>query len=389
MMYNNYGDKMKNMIIKKYDTISVLVLIILTMLISFFAGYIMCYKLEGNVSSKEMKKIMKEYDYITNNYEGKIDKDEIVEGAIKGMLESLDDKYSSVETGEDKILTGEYIGLGISIAKTLDNETVILEIMKGGSAEDNKLKVGDYIIKIDDKKTENLTNSEIVEYITKKEEVNITIKRKDDEFIVKLSKKKIILDSINSKIIEENKNIGYIQIETFALNTAKQFEEHLKKLEKSNIDTLIIDLRYNGGGYLSTTEKIIALLVDNKKIAYQTDDDGKIEKFYSKGTQTTNLDVVIMINGYSASGSEMLAASLKDNINATLVGQKSFGKGTVQEVKNIDEDSSYKITTKYWLTPKGKNINEKGLVPDVELKANTDIITDNELEETIKYITTK
>lgn len=388
-MYNNYGDKMKNMIIKKYDTISVLVLIILTMLISFFAGYIMCYKLEGNVSSKEMKKIMKEYDYITNNYEGKIDKDEIVEGAIKGMLESLDDKYSSVETGEDKILTGEYIGLGISIAKTLDNETVILEIMKGGSAEDNKLKVGDYIIKIDDKKTENLTNSEIVEYITKKEEVNITIKRKDDEFIVKLSKKKIILDSINSKIIEENKNIGYIQIETFALNTAKQFEEHLKKLEKSNIDTLIIDLRYNGGGYLSTTEKIIALLVDNKKIAYQTDDDGKIEKFYSKGTQTTNLDVVIMINGYSASGSEMLAASLKDNINATLVGQKSFGKGTVQEVKNIDEDSSYKITTKYWLTPKGKNINEKGLVPDVELKANTDIITDNELEETIKYITTK
>lgn len=381
--------KLKNKIVKKYDTLSVIILVILTLIISFFGGYMMSKMSEESASATEMEKIQKEYEYIIENYNGKIDKDKITDGAIKGMLDSLEDDYSQFEEKEDKILTGEYEGLGITITKTEKNETVIIEVIKGSPADEKKLKVGDIITKVDDKETNKLTNDEIVQYISKNKEINLEIKRKEEIIKTKLKKEKVILSSINSKIIEENKNIGYIQIETFALNTAGQFNEHLKKLEKQNIKTLIIDLRYNGGGYLSTTEKIISLLLDKKNISYQTDDNGKIEKFYSKGDKTTKLDIVIMVNKYSASGSEMLSAALKENINATLIGQKTYGKGTVQEVKNVDEDSSYKITTKYWLTPKGNNINKKGLKPDVELEINNDITKDVELDQTIEYINGK
>ena len=164
------------------------------------------------------------------------------------------------------------------------------------------------------------------------------------------------------------KKIGYLLIDTFALNTDEQFKTKLKELEDANMDSLIIDVRSNTGGHLSTVTNIISEFLDKSKTIYQTDTKGKIEKIKSKGDKTKNYKIVLLGDGASASASEVLIAALKESYGATFVGTTTFGKGTVQEMHSIEATGeNYKITTKKWLTPNGNWINEKGINPDYEV----------------------
>ena len=184
----------------------------------------------------------------------------------------------------------------------------------------------------------------------------------------------------------------YIYISLFAINTYEQFKNKLNELEESGIDSLILDLRSNTGGHLTSAEAISSLFVDSNHIIYQLSQNNKITKVKSKGNRTVEYPIVLLVDNYTASASELLAGCLKDNLNVTIIGLKTYGKGTIQELVALSNGDQYKITTKKWLTPNGDWINEKGIEPDIEVKLNNEYFynpsdeTDNQLQTAIDYL---
>lgn len=324
-----------------------------------------------------INKIVKEYEYIKDNYYEDIDEDKLINGAVKGMTEALEDNYSSfIEESEsdtyDITLNGEYIGVGIQIMQYTDtNEIIISEVFENSPAFNSGLKVGDIIKSINGISTENMSVADLGDYIKDGDIVDfdIVINRNGEEQNIKTRRGAITINSVHSELIEKDeKKIGYLLIDTFALNTDEQFKTKLKELEDANMDSLIIDVRSNTGGHLSTVTNIISEFLDKSKTIYQTDTKGKIEKIKSKGDKTKNYKIVLLGDGASASASEVLIAALKESYGATFVGTTTFGKGTVQEMHSIEATGeNYKITTKKWLTPNGNWINEKGINPDHEV----------------------
>lgn len=203
----------------------------------------------------------------------------------------------------------------------------------------------------------------------------------------------MVIKSVASKIIEkENKKIGYIYISIFSNTTAAQFKKELDELKKQGIDALIIDVRENSGGHLTTAVGIISELVSSEKVIYQIEKDNKKSKFYSLGKNDFEYPIAIIQNSNSASAAEMLSISLKENLQAIIVGETSYGKGTVQELNYLSNGDSYKYTTKKWLSPNGNWIEGKGVVPDVEVKLSNEYIDDpidekdNQLETAINEL---
>ena len=198
--------------------------------------------------------------------------------------------------------------------------------------------------------------------------INLVINRDGEEKEVSLSKGKVTISSVSSKMLNaNNKNIGYIKISIFALNTYEQFKDKLNNLEKDDIEGLIIDLRDNSGGHSSTAENILSLFLSNKRVMYQVKDQNKIEKKYSNGSKEKTYPIVVLVNSESASASEIVASALKENVNATLVGNTTYGKGTVQNLIELPTGEQYKYTTKIWLTANGNSINGEGINPDIEV----------------------
>lgn len=194
------------------------------------------------------------------------------------------------------------------------------------------------------------------------------------------------IPSVNSKIIEgNNKSLGYISIDTFASNTYSQFKSNLTSLEKQKIDSLIIDVRNNPGGHLDQVEDILSLFFNKKTVLYQIETKGKTEKVYASSKKTRNYDVVVLINGSSASASEILASCFQENYKkATIIGTTSYGKGTVQKSLELSTGASLKYTTEKWLTSKGTWINDKGVVPDIVVEQSEEYMAapsdDNDLQ---------
>ena len=242
-----------------------------------------------------------------------------------------------------------------------------------------------------------MTTTDFIEYVKNIESAtfNLNLKRGDENLVVSVSREEVVLNSVSSDIInKDNKKIGYIYISVFAMNTDSQFKTELKKLEKDNISSLIIDLRSNSGGHLTSVESMISLFLDKTNVIYQMQDKEKVTKYYSKGNITKKYPIVVLVDNGSASASEMMAAALKESYGATIVGKTTYGKGTVQELQD-NIDTQYKITTKKWLTPNGNWINEVGIVPDVEVDldikyfANPTKENDSQLQKALEVITSK
>ena len=178
----------------------------------------------------------------------------------------------------------------------------------------------------------------------------------------------------------------------FANNTYEQFKKNLDELESKNIDSLIIDLRSNTGGHMISAKQISSLFLDSKNIIFQTQDKNGVEKIYSTGSENKKYKIVLLADGNSASSSEILIAALKDNLNAILVGEKTYGKGTVQELQTLPNGAQYKFTVKKWLTPNGICIDKEGITPDYEIKISDEYLknpsdeTDNQLQKAIEIL---
>lgn len=359
-------------------------------------------KKESVTYDDTIKEILESYNYIKDNYYGNIDEKKLINGAIKGMTEALDDNYSSfIEDSDsdtyDIILVGEYTGVGIQISQLLENNNIVISAVFANSpALEAGLQVGDIVKSINGISTEGMNTKDIGDYIKNGTITNfdIVIDRNGEEKTFNVKRGPIIIDSVSSEIIEnEGKKVGYIRIDIFALNTDEQFEEQLKLLEAENIDSLIIDVRANTGGHLSTVTNIISEFLDSSKIIYRTSSKTREEIKYSKGKITKNYKVIVLVDGESASASEVLASALQESYGAKLLGTKTFGKGTVQEMQEISSTGeNYKITTKKWLTPNGNWINGIGITPDYEVNLNFEYFqnpvreNDNQLKEALELL---
>lgn len=370
-----------------FELKEVTILILITCIIGIIMGILVGYQLKktnSNNLSGDLEEFIKNYNYIVENNIADVSSTDLIKGAIEGMLSTFEDDYSYVIDDDEQEnfnikLNGEYEGVGIEIVTTTDGNTYIYNVFEDSPADKAELKPGDQIIRLDGESVEGKTSSDIANYVKESEEstFSITVLRDDEELTKEVTRTKVTINSVASKIIEkDNKKIGYIYLSIFSASSYNQFKTKLEELENDGIDSLIIDVRYNNGGHLSTAVNILSLFLDSENIIYQTDKDGVIEKFYSSGKETKKYPIVVIQNESSASASELLSATLKEQYGATIVGKTSYGKGTVQELITLSDGTEYKFTTKKWLTPKGNWIHKTGVEPDYEVDLSEDYFND-------------
>lgn len=381
--------------------------VIIVMIFSIGIGILMCF---GGISiitgknylavTKDLKKVVDTYYAIVDNYYGELDRDKLIDGAVEGMISSVGDTFTSYSDTDstssfDETINGSYEGIGCTVATLEDGTISVIDMFEDSPSYKAGLKVGDIILKVDGESYEGKNSNDISNYIKNsgKSKIVLTVKRDNEEKDISINLSKVEIPHVSGKVIEQDsKKIGYIKISLFASNSYKQFKNKLDELEKSNIDDLIIDVRDNNGGYLSSVTDICNLFLDKGKVIYQLEDSkGKVKK---KDTtkEKRKYDIVVLINGGSASASEILASAIKESYGGDIVGTNSYGKGTVQQTKKLLDGSMIKYTTQKWLTPDGNSINEVGVTPTKVVELNEEYFNnpttenDNQLQEAIKLI---
>lgn len=386
-----------------FKTSDTLGLVIITCIVSLFMGYFFGTKITAKQVDKEMEnamdKISSAFQDIKDNYYEEVDDDTLVDGAINGMMAALGDPYASYYNDDesnsfDIELNGSYEGIGIEVFNNEENEIEILTVFENSPASEAGLKAGDIVTALNDKNVRKKSTQTLVNQIAKLEDetFTLTILREGEEKKLEVNRDYIEISSVSSQVYERNnKKIGYMSVSIFSMKTYEQFKNQLEKLEGENIQSLIIDVRGNSGGHLTTVEDMLSLFLDNSHVIYQIQTKEKTEKYRSTGKVTKKYPIVILTDGSSASASELLTIALKEEYGAISIGTKTYGKGTVQELKNID-GGEYKFTTKKWLSPKGSWVNDKGIEPNIEVTldetyySNPSAETDAQLQKALEYL---
>jgi peptidase, S41 family len=355
------------------------IIMIIAILFGFLIGNVVSFsKNDGSSSSvpSDLKEFVATYNDIVNNYYTSVNKEELIDAGIKGMINYLDDPYATYFDGTNsttfnQTLEGNYEGIGVEVTND-NNKVKVSKVFDDTPAKKAGIKVGDYITKVNGESTEGKTLSEVVSSIknAKSKEVEITITRDNQEKVLKVTRATVDMPYTSSKVYEQNgKKIGYLKIEMFSNNIGKQVKKELTSLEKQKIDKLVIDVRDNPGGYLTQVTDILSLFMTKKDVIYQLQTKDKKQKVYGTSSKVTyKYPVTVIINENSASASEILASAFKETYGAEVVGVNSYGKGTVQKTGDLRNGDTIKYTVQKWLTPKGTWINEKGVTPTKEVK---------------------
>lgn len=383
--------------------IIMIITIICTATIVIKVSYSINNKKENVVVDTELLELKDTYTSIVKEYYEDIDKDELVASAIEGMIEYLDDPYSTYMDEEESTaftqeLEGEYVGIGTEISLSSNGKVTIINIFDDSPAAKAGLKLKDVIKKVDNNSIEGKTLSEISALIKGKSgtEVNLTVTRDGKDIDLNIIRGKVDLPSVKSKIIESNKKkIGYIDVDVFANNTFEQFEKNIDDLKSKGIESIIIDLRWNTGGYLSTAHSMAELFLNKGDVMYQLDTKGSIKKITSQVEKKYDFNVVVLVNKSTASASEIFTAALKENINAEVVGVTTYGKGKVQKTRTLSNGAMVKYTIQNWLTPSGNEIDGKGIEPTVKVELsdkyyeNANEKNDNQLGKALEILSKK
>ena len=352
----------------------VIIIMIIAIMFGFLLGNIVNFVVfsDNSSSDKELNELVTTYDNIINNYYEDVDKEELIDAGIQGMINYLDDPYATYFSGEasedfNQELAGNYEGIGVEVM--LNNGVVsVSRVFDNSPASKAGVKVGDVVIKVNDTDITGKSLTEVVSMISGKNSGNkskLTVTRNGEELSFELAKGTIEVPVVNSQIYENNgKKIGYIKIDLFSSKVYKQFNSALKNLEKNNIQGLVIDVRDNPGGYLSEVKNILCLFLDKKQVLYQLQTKNKTEKIYgTKKSIERDYPVSVIINDESASAAEILASAFKESYGSRIVGINSYGKGTVQSASDLNSGDTIKYTVQKWLTPDGNWVNDKGVVP--------------------------
>ena len=316
-------------------------------------------------------------DYIEDNYYVEVSDEDVMNGVYYGMFNSLDDPYSNYMSkneyqNELATLTGDYYGIGVTVAADVDTDRVIvISPTPGTPAEAAGIRSGDLILAVDG--GEYTANQlDVCAAAIRGEEgtdVVLSILRKNDRFDLTITRTHITLQSVTSEMRSDG--LGYIQISSFLNNTGIDFAAAVKSLEDQGATGLIIDLRNNGGGLVNAAIGVADVLMDKATVVYTEDHDHN-RSYYQTTDGKTSLPSVILINEGSASSSEILAAGLQDNGICKVVGTQSFGKGIIQNVEELSDGSAVKLTILQYFTPGGEVIHKVGITPDYIVELTDD-----------------
>ena len=363
------------------ENIRLAIIIVMSMII----GSVFTMFIKGNNNSvnysysskdrKEFNSLYETYDTIMKDYYKSVDSNTLIEGAINGMLGSLDDEHTMYfdkksKEAFDAELSGNYYGIGAQIQLTGEGTIRITKVFNDSPAEKAGLKAEDVFVSVDGVSVEGKSATEVANMLKSStvKTSKIVIKRDGNEISFDVTKENITLFSVSSEMLKNNnKNIGYLSVSIFGQKTYSQFKDALLKLESQDMDSLIIDLRGNTGGYLYTVTNMLEEFVGKDNIMYQIQSSSGVKKYKSSKETSRKYKIVILVDENSASASEIMAASMKENYGAVLVGKTTYGKGTVQTTKNLSNGSMIKYTIEKWLTPNGKNIDKEGITPDYDV----------------------
>ncbi|MCR5609225.1 MAG: S41 family peptidase [Lachnospiraceae bacterium] len=329
-----------------------------------------------------------------------VPEEDIIEGVYQGMFDSMNDKYADYYTAEEykqfaESTNGEYCGIGAYIGQNVDTNAIyISEPMEGSPAMEVGLRSGDIIYKVDDKVLGDESLDTVVTWIKGEEgtKVKLTIIREgeSDYLEFEVTRKNIEVPTVKGELLENE--VGLISISSFDKVTASQFEETVNKLKEQGMKKMIIDLRSNPGGMLDVVVDMLDMFLEPGKMIVYTQDktETTTEQYKSQNPKVIDMPLVVLINGYSASASEIFAGAIQDYKLGTLVGETSFGKGIVQTVLPVGDGSYVKFTTAKYFTPNGRYIHEVGIEPDEKVefdsKAYYDENVDNQLNKAKEII---
>lgn len=376
-----------------------------TLIMSIISGSLVYNKLNNTgkvttTNNKYVNEFISTYNKLFDEYYEDLDENKLVDAAINGMLSYTGDDYT-IYMNEDATeslnerLDGTYDGIGIRISLNDNNQIYVYEVFDESPAKNAGIQVGDILLSIngEDVTSKSTEEASLIIKNSKETKFIIGVNRNGQSLNFEVERKTLIVPAISSSIKEINgKRIGYIYLETFSSTIDTQVETTLLSMEESGIDSLIIDVRYNTGGYLSSCTNIIELFLAKDKLMY-TIKSKKDSSDYKDTTDTKReYPIVVLINGSSASASEILASSLKYSYGATVVGTKSYGKGKVQTTGTLDDGTMIKYTSARWFMPNGECLDEKGLEPDVKIELSEDYKNnpieenDNQLNEALKIL---
>lgn len=407
---------------KSHGGMMVFLGILLGILLTFFLLYMLYFafrlkgidlfgtlsKITGNTSSTDSELLSDsvvqklqglEQAIDTYYYKTDVDKSEEADGLYKGLLDSLGDPYSVYYTEEEyqelvSDTEGTYSGIGAYVS--MDNDIEMPRIsgfIEGSPAEEAGVQVDDIIYEVEGESTQGLELSVVVSKIKGEEGTTVHIKfyrQSTGEYPEFDIERKTIESPTVSTEMKDN-NIGYLRITEFDTVTYDQFIEGYTDLQEQGMEALILDLRSNPGGSLSVVCDIARQLLPEGTIVYTVDRDGNREDYECDGKNEIQIPVVVLVNGYSASASEILSGALKDYDKATLIGTTTYGKGVVQRIFNFTDGTAIKLTISNYYTPNGNDINGVGIEPDEVLELDAEAYaedgTDNQLDRAIEVLT--
>lgn len=361
------------------------------------------------IEDESFKKKYNSIENYVNTYylnADKLDNDKLSDGIYKGYIDSLDDKYASYYNADEykalmETSNGQYGGIGAYVSQdTQTGDIVIVNPFEGAPAAKAGIKPGDIIVEIDGTSVAGMDLNDAVTLMKGKEDTEVKVKvYRDKKFVdVTITREIVDVPTVTHQILKDS-NIGYIYVSAFDSVTASQFEEALDDIESKNAAGLIVDVRNNGGGMLDVVIQMLDRMLPDGLVMYTETKNGRDQEFYSTDEKSYNKPLAVLINGYSASASEVFTGAIQDFGTGTIVGTTSYGKGVVQTIlplRDVNDGSAIKVTTAKYFTPKGRNIDGTGIDPDVSVEYDPDKTVkngedsiDNQLQKAIEVVTEK
>ena len=332
----------------------------------------------GIFKKNEIFQIEKVFYYLKQNYLDKdVTSEQLIQGALKGMAESVGDPYTTYlvndETAQlDETVNGAFGGIGAEL-KSDQSRVVISTTMEGSPSQQVGLQADDVITKVNGEDMTGKTISEVVKKVRGEvgTDVVLTIERAGTSLEVKLTRASIAINTVKAELDKEDASIGHVRITSFAKNTAEELEKAVKDLTEKGAKSFVFDVRYNPGGLLDQAYKVANMFLKDGEPIVQVEDRFGEKKIYKASSSIGEFKItqpyVLLVNEGSASASEILAAAIKEGAGGQIVGTKTYGKGTVQSVVDITDNSELKYTNAKWLTPKGNWIHKEGVTPTKEV----------------------
>jgi peptidase, S41 family len=318
----------------------------------------------------------------------KVKKEDLQNGMYKGLMNSIDDKYAQYYTPDEyndfqETNNGQYGGIGAYVSQNSDTgDIVIVNPFDGAPAKEAGIKPGDIIVDIDGTSVVGMELSDAVTLMKGEPDTDVSVKvLRDGEYIdVNITRKVVDVPTVKHEIIE-NGDIGYIYVSGFDKVTSTQFRQALDDIEAKNAKALIVDIRDNGGGMLDVVVDMLDRLLPEGLLVYTETNQGRDEEYYSTNEESYDKPMAVLINGYSASASEVFAGAVQDYKAGTIIGTTSYGKGIVQSIFSLNKDgdgSAIKLTTARYYTPNGRNIHGIGITPDITVEYNEELVEERD-----------